>query len=246
MNSQELMTALKRPFEEKQISWRVGSTNQDKSSGLALAYIDARDVMHRLDNLFPMEWQDRYHTNGNKTFCEIGLFIEGQWLWRSDGAGDTDVEAEKGAISDAFKRAAVKWGIGQYLYALPQQWFDLTPAGRSYKLAGTPTLPKWATPKGYDEIMAKRARTKSGDTITAKSGVWEDLDEAQQREVQDVVDTIRQMIEGEIPDWTAINSIISEQEDYFQIAMWTRFDSKETTLITKMRNALKAKQTLKE
>lgn len=35
---------------------------------------------------------------------------------KSDGAGDTQVEGDKGAISDAFKRAAVKFGVGRYLY----------------------------------------------------------------------------------------------------------------------------------
>ena len=47
----EIMYALARPFEEKQISWRVGSTNADKTSGIALAYIDARDVMDLLDEV---------------------------------------------------------------------------------------------------------------------------------------------------------------------------------------------------
>jgi hypothetical protein len=32
------------------------------------------------------------------------------------------VEADKGGISDAFKRAAVKWGIGRYLYDLKSPW----------------------------------------------------------------------------------------------------------------------------
>jgi hypothetical protein len=41
---------------------------------------------------------------------------------RQTAAGDSDVEEEKGAISDAFKRAAVKWGIGRYLYDMPTPW----------------------------------------------------------------------------------------------------------------------------
>ena len=44
------------------------------------------------------------------------------WIAKSDGAGSTDVEGDKGGISDAFKRAAVKWGIGRYLYDLDAPW----------------------------------------------------------------------------------------------------------------------------
>ena len=40
----------------------------------------------------------------------------------SDGAGDTNYEADKGALSDSFKRSAVMWGIGRHLYELPSVW----------------------------------------------------------------------------------------------------------------------------
>lgn len=126
---------LAAPFPADAISWRVGSTTQDKSKGLALAYLDARDVMDRLDLACgPGGWQCRYsHANG-KTVCDIAIKVGDEWIWKADGAGDTDVEAEKGALSDAFKRAAVRWGIGRYLYGLPSPWVELEPAGRSYKI----------------------------------------------------------------------------------------------------------------
>src|SRR5690606_21618622 len=124
----DIFRALAAPFPPDRVSWRVGSTTSDKSRGMALAYIDARDVMDRLDEVVgPGNWQCRYpHANG-KTVCEIGInvaagmaqVVDGhastveRWVWKADGAGDTDVEAEKGAGSDAFKRAAVRWGIGR-------------------------------------------------------------------------------------------------------------------------------------
>ena len=60
MNQRQVMLALKRPFEPRYISWRCGATNKDKNKGIALAYIDARDVMRRLDDVFGMWWQCRY------------------------------------------------------------------------------------------------------------------------------------------------------------------------------------------
>lgn len=145
--------ALKRPFPVPQISWRVGATNKDKTKGIALAYIDARDVMRRFDDIFGLGWQCRYSHAEGKTICEIGVKLGNEWVWRAGGAGDTDIEAEKGAISDAFKRAAVLWGVGRYLYELPNSWVELDDRKQ---LVTTPALPKWATPEGFDEVMARR------------------------------------------------------------------------------------------
>lgn len=128
--------ALTAPFPADAVSWRVGSTNRDKTKGMALAFIDARDVMDRLDAVCgPDGWQDRYpHANG-KTVCEIDIWCGDRgWVTKSDGAGDTDFEANKGALSDAFKRAAVRWGIGRYLYALPSPWVEVEPMGKSFKI----------------------------------------------------------------------------------------------------------------
>lgn len=115
------------PFPQETISWRAQNFTEDGKKAMALAYIDARDVMNRLDEVCGIDgWQCKYsHANG-KTICDIGIKCNNtpleSWVWKADGAGDTDIEAEKGAISDAFKRAAVKWGIGRYLYDLDAPW----------------------------------------------------------------------------------------------------------------------------
>jgi hypothetical protein len=117
------LSKLKEPFPQSQVSWRAQTVTKDGTKALALAYIDARDVMERLDTVCGVEnWQCRYpHANG-KTVCEIGIKIDGEWVWKADGAGDSDIEAEKGALSDAFKRSAVRWGIGRYLYETETPW----------------------------------------------------------------------------------------------------------------------------
>jgi hypothetical protein len=87
--------------------------------GLELTYVDARYVMSLLDvELGPGNWQDEYVIGpGGKVSCRIGIFVEDRgWVWKGDGAGETDIEGEKGSFSDAFKRAAVKWGIARDLY----------------------------------------------------------------------------------------------------------------------------------
>lgn len=114
---------LKDPFPRDRVSWRAQTVTRDGDKALALAYIDARDVMERLDEICgPENWQCRYSHADKKTICEIGIKIGNEWVWKADGAGDSDVEAEKGALSDALKRAAVRWGIGRYLYDLETPW----------------------------------------------------------------------------------------------------------------------------
>lgn len=130
--------ALAAPFPPERISWRVGTSNKARrkretgdnyakaTKGMALAYIDARDVMGRLDEVCgPGGWQCKYSHAEGKTVCDIGVKVGDEWVWKADGAGNSDIEAEKGALSDAFKRAAVRWGIGRYLYDISSPWCDL-------------------------------------------------------------------------------------------------------------------------
>jgi hypothetical protein len=73
--------------------------------------------MDRLDSAVgPENWQTRFHDVAGKSCCEIGVRIGDDWVWKSDGAGETSIEGEKGSFSDAFKRAAVHWGIARDLY----------------------------------------------------------------------------------------------------------------------------------
>ena len=167
----EIEKRLKAPFPGDRISWRVGATTADKKKGMALAYIDARDVMDRLDEVVgPENWQDRYpHANG-KTVCEIDIYIEGRgWVTKADGAGDTDHEAEKGALSDAFKRAAVRWGIGRYLYDLQSPWVEIEGFGKSYRIKDSeiPKLKRIAS----GAPMPAVAQREPGDTTARDMAV---------------------------------------------------------------------------
>lgn len=112
MTQEEILTLLAAPFSSGQLSWRVGQKNKDKTKAMMLVYIDARDVMDRLDEVCGINWKDDYKEVQGRIVCNLQVFN----TVRTDGAGDTDFEGEKGGISDAFKRSAVKFGIGRYLY----------------------------------------------------------------------------------------------------------------------------------
>lgn len=135
--AQDLFDALSAPFPTETIDWRVGSTTADKSKGMALAYIDARAVMDRLDTISgPDGWANNYTFGPNgSVVCNLGIKMpSGEWLWKADGAGQTDYEAEKGALSDALKRAAVRWGVGRYLYDMASPWVLIEPMGKSFRI----------------------------------------------------------------------------------------------------------------
>ena len=121
------LTQLSAEIPRKDVSWRVQGTpieRQGRHIAMALAYIDARDVMDRLDEVCgPANWQSKYtETAKGRVLCSIGIRVGDEWVWKSDGAGDTAVEGEKGGISDSLKRAAVQWGIGRYLYRMDAPW----------------------------------------------------------------------------------------------------------------------------
>lgn len=211
--------ALKAPFPPDRISWRVGSTNRDKTKGMALAYIDARDVMERLDTVCgPAGWQDKYpHANG-KTVCAIGVKVDDEWIWKEDGAGDTDFEASKGALSDAFKRAAVRWGIGRYLYDLSAPWVEIEPIGKSFKIRDS-EIPKLmrllpgGAPKPVPDIPGAKKRpsdtwhgplkiTELKDKMRALKGELEAASDADSLNiVLQQYQAVLEQCEVDLPDW---------------------------------------------
>lgn len=118
-------------------SWRVQSFSKNKPQGQCVAYIDARDVMKLLDEVVGSEnWQDDYKYVGEMLVAGIGINVRclidepktlssgEQWVWKWDTGSESNMEAEKGHMSDAFKRAAVKWGVGRFLYDFPIQYVD--------------------------------------------------------------------------------------------------------------------------
>lgn len=100
-------------------SWRLQSAKYGKAT--YVAYIDARDVSDTLDSIVgKLNWQNDFFSEKNNLFCKIGINVypekDNGWVWKSDVGSPSDFEQTKGEASDCFKRAAVKWGIGKFLY----------------------------------------------------------------------------------------------------------------------------------
>lgn len=105
---------LRKPMDVKQRPGR-GSQKFD--------YITARQVADRLDTVIgPGNWETRFMVvSSEKAVVECTITIFGQE--KSDvgypnnpGKPEQEEEPFKAAYSDAFKRAAVAWGVGRFLY----------------------------------------------------------------------------------------------------------------------------------
>src|SRR4051794_7079909 len=143
---------LRRPIAPTEVRFKVQAVRwtgrgQEKSASAAqvVAYIDARTVIARLNLLFPGAWRadtdalplemrltrrnadgaltairltDQGEVKADDTLyyrCRVTI---GAAVFEDVGAG----EDPKAAYSDAIKRAAVRAGIGESLYAMDSPW----------------------------------------------------------------------------------------------------------------------------
>ena len=109
---------LKEKFAESDIEYRIGALNSDKTKGLALAYVSARAIQNRLDEVVGFEnWKVSYKEIQGGFLCTLSIRINDEWIEKEDGANVTEFESVKGGISNSFKRVASSgFGIGRYLY----------------------------------------------------------------------------------------------------------------------------------
>jgi len=115
-------TKLQELKKEIPYQWRVQQYSTYDATASCVAYIDARDVMDLLDDVCgPENWKDEYQQIDGKLFAGISIKVGDEWVTKYDTGSESNIEKEKGEVSDSFKRAAVKWGVGRFLYNLKIQ-----------------------------------------------------------------------------------------------------------------------------
>ncbi|WP_404338048.1 Rad52/Rad22 family DNA repair protein [Planococcus rifietoensis] len=192
MENTKVMEGLKAPFGYDDIEWKVQSATERNGeiSVLVVPYLNARAIMDRLDATCGALWKSDFKQmiietqKGQKQgfSCILSIKIEGEWISRVDGAEVSDIESIKGGYSNALKRAAVQWGIGRYLYDLPNFWVPLLPKGKcnvygQFKISGEkrqisgkfnpPTIPAKFLPKGHTYSNSQEQRTENFDSSTS-------------------------------------------------------------------------------
>lgn len=150
--------------------WKVQSANEYSCS--LVAYIDARQVMEILDDAVgPENWQDHYREVAGNVYCDLSIRVKldtgYEWITKSDCGSESTFEKEKGQASDAFKRAAVKWGVGRFLYGLDIIKTKSVQAGKKY-------FPAYENGKRiWDVTQYCRKLTAQGVSTVAEEAVVE-------------------------------------------------------------------------
>lgn len=149
VDGRAIATALAAPFDPRDIKYKPQVVKNNRC--LAMAYIDARLVQDRLDTVVGVEnWQDRYEIlPDGSAICRLCVKLGGRWISKTDIGSPSEQpdtgDRLKAAFSDALKRAAVKFGIGRYLYRLPAQWVDYDPVKK--QISQKPSLPGFTQPE---------------------------------------------------------------------------------------------------
>ncbi|HLW64424.1 MAG TPA: Rad52/Rad22 family DNA repair protein [Gemmataceae bacterium] len=144
----EIMKELAAPFEAGEVKFKPQVVRGNRA--LALAYVDARVIQDRLDGVLGVEgWQDEYTPlPDGSVVCRLQLRLGNEWITKMDVGSPSEQpdggDRLKAAFSDALKRAAVKFGVGRYLYRLPQIWCDYDPQKKQFM--HKPSLPEFAPP----------------------------------------------------------------------------------------------------
>lgn len=161
MNLDALFTQLAEPFDPSEIKWRVTHTNRDGNRGAVIAFADPRAYTDRLNQLFtPGGWTRNYdvttvsavtrqkrdkiiQTGKVLVTCTLTIARLGTHSGTGEQFAD-EPNAMTAAEAQAFKRASSCFGLGRYLYNLPETWVALDDHGKPIKPT---TLPAWALPK---------------------------------------------------------------------------------------------------
>lgn len=156
---QAVTAALSEPFEPREVKFKPQMVKNNRC--LAMAYIDARLIQDRLDDVLGVEnWEDGYKIlPDGSVMCRLKVKLGDRWITKTDVGSPSEQpdggDRLKAAFSDALKRAAVKFGIGRYLYRLPAQWVDYDPVKK--QIAQVPQMPAFAVPKPKPQVVAKPA-----------------------------------------------------------------------------------------
>jgi len=138
----DIWSRLAEPLPNGVVYWRQDGkaiTRDGKQFARFVAYIEANTARERLDAVVPVEWDltlellpplPGLDDGGDGVACSFKARLQILGVIREDVGTGRDY---KSAATDAFKRAAVRFGIAHELYAYEQNWVQLDGDGRSAK-----------------------------------------------------------------------------------------------------------------
>jgi hypothetical protein len=145
----DIWSALSAPLPAGVISWRQDGrpvARDGRFIARFVAYIEANTVRERLDRVVPGEWDltlellptvTGLDEDANQGACSFKARLQILGVIREDVGTGKDY---KQAATDAFKRAAVRFGIAHELYAYEQNWVEMDGDGKYAKPIEDPAL----------------------------------------------------------------------------------------------------------
>lgn len=154
---------LAEPVDQAAIAWRQdGKVVQRDGRYFSrfVAYIEANTVRERLDSVVPGEWDLTLELlpplpameDGDGAVCSFKARLQILGVIREDVGTGRDY---KSAATDAFKRAAVRFGIGHELYGYEQNWVEMDGDGRYAKPLEDPAV-------AYARRIGRKAAAAAG------------------------------------------------------------------------------------
>ena len=161
---------LRRPFSPEAIKFKVQTVFKGQKGCLVVAYIDARLAIERLNAVCPDLWSPAYRAIDGSKLLWCDLTIDG--VTRSD-VGESPKGMSKDLVSDALKRAAVHFGVGVSVYALPQIALYMSGTERRIEVRGTAqkqtiALTEYGHQKlreGYKRWLAEHGEARFGPVL---------------------------------------------------------------------------------
>jgi hypothetical protein len=136
----DVWARLSAPVPTTAISWRQDgkvTARDGKYFARFVAYVEANTVRERLDSVVPGEWDLTLELlptipgeDGDGSQCSFKARLQILGVIREDVGTGRDY---KQASTDAFKRAAVRFGVANELYSYEQNWVEMDGDGRYAK-----------------------------------------------------------------------------------------------------------------
>ena len=164
-----------RLLRESEIECRISEISKNGKGLSLLLYKTARTDAALLDETYGAQnWQNDFKIMDGNLYGGIGIRFNDTWVWRWDCGTESNVEAEKGQASDAFKRAGFKWGIGAELYTLPRMFIPndkctIKDYNGKLKCYDTFSVEKIA----YDDNGNITGLSIRNDTIGKRAFIWQ-------------------------------------------------------------------------
>ncbi len=208
MDKSDLWSKLAAPLPAGVISWRQdGKPTQRDGKYFArfVAYIEANTVRERLDSVVPGEWDLTLEllpqlpgVDDEASAASFKARLQILGVIREDVGTGKDY---KQAATDAFKRAAVRFGVAHELYAYEQNWVQVDGDGKYAKPLEDPQLAytrRWGQPAAA-RVVSASVPTPAPVAAAARASEERELELEQVTVSAMPVDTPVSMGDGDSP-----------------------------------------------